>query len=99
MRIEGGKIKPCPTCLKARQKARDMFLASTGKMTTYTLVECEHADFTIENATHKITAIRPAEWNEFVGRKVYLSGKTLYDVEAAKPIGRFGAIIKVTKTN
>lgn len=100
MKIEGGKIKPCANCLRARQAAKDMFEASIGKRTKFTLVELEHGDMTIDNATHKVTAVHGMwDWSEYMGRTIYVSGKVLYDVEAAKPIHKLGTIRKITKTN
>lgn len=99
MKIENGRIKPCSTCLKARQRAKDMFQAAISKRGLYTLVECSHGSFEIHNGTHEITGVSRDDWIAFVGKVVYLAGKTIYDVNAAKPIGIFGSIVKTEKSD
>lgn len=93
MRFEGGRIKPCSTCLKTRQRVLD---ALQGNQTMYRLVECVGGSFVVENTSHKVTA---ASDPELVGTIVYLSGRIVYNVTTAKPIPRLGDIVKVTKTD
>jgi hypothetical protein len=99
MRIENNRIKPCSTCLKVRQKAKELLDRASGKFKKYTLLECERGDLTIDNDAHAISAVSNEDWSGFVGMKVYISGQWVFDVNKAKPIGAFGPILKITKTN
>lgn len=101
MKIEDGKIAPCSTCLRARQALK----TTAGKLTakalgrelpTRRLVELTAGDIVITTATNKITSVDGPDWNEFLGREVYLAGKNVYDVAAAQPIRALGQIVKVS---
>lgn len=92
MRIENGKVKPCSTCLKTRQAVVDLLKGKKAR----TLVECTMVDFVIDNATHKISFVSNDDFGGFVGTQVYRSGRIVYDVEKARPIGAFGTVIKST---
>lgn len=93
MKIEGGRVVPCSACLKTRQAFKDMFSSKKPK----TLVECKMMDFVLDNKTHKIVAVSHDDFAGFVGTEVYRSGRIVYDVQKAKPIGAFGTVLKSTE--
>lgn len=93
MKIEGGKIKPCSTCLKTRQRVLD---ALQGKQAMYRRVQCTGGTFVVKNRTHAVTA---ATDPQLVGTIVYLSGRVVYNVTTAKQITGLGSVVNVTKTD
>jgi hypothetical protein len=64
----------------------------TGKL----LIECEHGDIVVDNATKVILEARPDALGSLVGVEVYLAGKKVYSVASARPIAALGAIVKHT---
>lgn len=95
MKIEGGKVGPCSTCLRVRQVVQDVLSNKKPK----TLVECTMVDFVLDNKTHAILSVSHSDFASFVGVEVYRSGRIVYDVKKAKPIGAFGTVIKSTETD
>jgi hypothetical protein len=92
MKIEGGRIKPCSNCLKARQKLSKMILHRTGLR----LVEMTNGDITISLDTNLITATSRDDWHSYIGTRVYLAGRNVIDVDKAAPITSLGTIVKVS---
>lgn len=95
MKFEGGKVKPCSSCYKARQAAKDAAAAMLNRRVRYTLVETENGDLTVDDK-HTIIEATNQDHVGLIGRRVYLAGKRVIDVEKASAAANVGRIIKVS---
>ena len=89
--------KPCPKCLRARQRARDLAATLAGGRGRLTLVESTAGDFTINNTTHRVETVSHQDLDPYVGMEVYISGRKLLHVATAEPIGGLGTILKTSR--
>lgn len=95
MKIEGGKVEPCSTCYKLRQIAKTAAGRALGRrQSAYLNVTTDKGTFVLDNKEHKIIEVGSPDWASYIGLNVYLAGKRVIDVAAAKPIGPLGQIVK-----
>jgi len=98
MRIDNGSIKPCSNCLRARQAAKNAVDRVTGRFHDFKVVTTTLGRLVIDNRSSTVTQA-DTRFAEFVGRKVYISGRIIYDVDAAKPLGALGNVVDIVKNN
>jgi len=101
MKIEDGQIKPCSKCYKARQAIRDALALASGKARApYIRVVTTQGEITINNTNRQIAYVAPRPdtpgegWGPYVGRRVYLAGRSVIDVALAARIEAFGMIVR-----
>lgn len=94
MRIEGGKIKPCSTCLKARQRTKDLVAALSGtKITRKQRIETSNCEIVTENRI--VVEVSNEDFKGIVGSRVYLAGKRVLNVQTANVFPGLGHIVSV----
>lgn len=93
MKFENGAIKPCSTCYKARQAAKDAMALIGGKQLPKAIrVLTTAGGFTIDKKTNTITEVLEDTLSPYVGVKVYLAGRNVIDVAKAAPIPELGQV-------
>lgn len=94
MQIKDGKIKPCPTCLKARQAAKDLARRLAGNSlppyTAYTMTS--GAVLYVDSKTHVLAACTDCDLT-ILGRRVYVAGRQIIDVAEAEPLVGVGTVV------
>lgn len=98
MKFENGTIKPCSRCLKARQAAKDAVMKLAGmKQSQWQEITTTLGTLWVNTSDRTVAGYRPKSlpWDSILGRKVYIAGKQLIDVELANTIYIVGSIISV----
>ncbi len=99
MKFEDGKIKPCPTCYRVRQQAKNAIDRVTGRSHRYSVVTTTIGKLVIDKEDgNKIVKVNRDDWQHMVGLEAYLSGFIVYDLKATKPLN-VGNVVAVIRNN
>lgn len=96
MQVKKGKITPCPSCLRARNRLRLVAARVAGRAQKKSvLVELEKGDLVVEVIGMTVTSQRGFS-NDLIGTEVYVGGRWVTNVKTTEPMVELGRIVKLS---
>ncbi len=97
MQITRQGIKPCSQCYKARQFMKDSLGNLRDRPATHIQVTTPEGIWVIERAGNTFVELPPHYSQDLMGRRVYIAGKKIIDVELASPLSGVGPVTRTEK--